>query len=198
MAKIFIGFNFSTDNLFSRKIVGFRKRFDPKYVQYSFPHMAMLAPIEVKDCDVKDLQETLKEELDTFFYGETALPKLGFTGIGIHQHKRKNILYLNPHYTTDLTYCSEIVTDICKSFSDKAVKYKENKKQFFPLGVFSNTHELNIVMEHAKLEFTDFSELPIQSITLYQKQMGVWYEKEVLLDFEPKDTGLLQLKEVAI
>jgi hypothetical protein len=198
MAKIFIGFNFSTENLFSRKIVGFRKRFDPKYNQYSFPHMSLLAPIDIPDGQVTDLQETLKEELETFFYGVDEAPKLGFTGIGVNQHKRRNMLYLNPHYSTDLEYCSEVVIEVCKSFAAPGVKYKENKNQFLPLGVFTNSNELEIVMEHAKLEFTSFNELPIESISLYQKQMGIWFEKEILLDFEQKDSVLLQLKEQTI
>jgi hypothetical protein len=198
MAKIFIGFNFSADCLFSRKIVGFRKRFDPKYNQYSFPHMSMLAPIEIDETQVDDLQETLKEELETFFYGVNAAPKLGFTGVGVNQHKRRNMLYLNPHYSTDLEYCSEVVLDICKSFAAVGGKYKENQKQFLPLGVFKNPNELQIVMEHAQLEFTSFSELPIESISLYQKQMGIWFEKEILIDFEQKDSVLLQLKEQTI
>lgn len=198
MTKVFVGFNFSSDSIFSRKIVGFRKRFDPKFNHYSFPHMSMLAPIEVLDGDIQDLQETLKEELETFFYGPSQRPKLGFTGIGIYQHKRKNILYLNPHYSTDLEYCSEIVVDICKSFADKKIKYKENKKQFLPLGVFTNEQDFELVTEQAKLEFTSFNQMPIESISLYYKKMGIWYEKEVLVDFEQNVADLLQLNELAI
>jgi hypothetical protein len=193
MAKIFVGFNFSTECLLSRKIVGFKKRFDPKYNHYSFPHMSMLAPIEVSEGSIEDLQETLKEELDTFFYGGQDTPKLGFTGIGVLQHKRKHMLYLNPLYSTDLEYCSEIVLDICKSFSTKGVKYKENKKQLLPLGFFTNTNELQVIMDHAKLEFTSFNELPIESISLYQKKMGIWFEREVLVNFEQKETGLEEI-----
>ena len=195
MAKLFVAFNFSSDGLLSRKITGFRKRFDPKYNHYNFAHMAALAPIEVNDNQIEDLSETLKEEMETFFYGKTKRPKLGFTGLGIYEHKRKNILYLNPLLNSDLTYCSEVILDICKSFIPKSIKYKENKKQFLPLGVFHNPNDLQTVLEHAKEEFTNYSELPIESISLYENRMGIWSEKETLVNFEENRGHFLQLNE---
>ena len=140
MSKLFVGFNFCPKGLLSRKITGFRKRFDPKYNQYSFPHMAMLAPFETDDHLIQNLIETLKEELETFYYGNTESPKLGLTGLGVYKHKKRNILYLNPHFDTDLEYCSEIVMDICKDHFNPHVKYKKNSKQFLPLGYLSLIH----------------------------------------------------------
>lgn len=193
VAKLFVALNFSSDGLLSRKITGFRKRFDPKYNHYNFAHMSMLAPFEVNDRDVLDVAETLKEEIDTFYYGKTERPKLAFTGIGVYEYKRRNILYLNPFYDSDLEFCSEMVLDICKSFIAKDTRYKENKKQFLPLGVFQNKNELHMVLEHAKEEFQSNSELPIESISLYENKMGIWIEKEVLVNFDKIENQFLQL-----
>ncbi len=193
MAKLFVAFNFSVDGLLSRKITGFRKRFDPKFNHYSFPHMAMLAPFEVADRDLEDLSETLKEEIETFFYGKRETPKLAFTGVGVFESKRKKLLYLNPYYDIDLVYCSEMVTDICKTYIPKTVRYNENKRQFLPLGVFFRDEELQIVLENAKEEFTHNSELPIESISLYENKMGIWFEKETLVSFEENEKQFLQL-----
>lgn len=193
MAKLFVALNFSNSGLLSRKITGFRKRFDPNYNKYSFPHMAMLAPFEIEDKEVVDLQDTLKEEMETFFYGNSTTPKLTFAGIGVHEHKRNKILYLNPQYDADLNYCSEIVLDICTSYIPRQVHYRPNKQQFLPLGYFGNVRELHDVMAHAQVEFKNNSSLPIDSISLYQSRYGVWFEKDVLIDFEENETTFLQL-----
>ena len=198
MAKFFVGLNFSNDGLLSRKINGFRKRFDPKYNQYNFPHMAMLAPFEVEDSDVDNLIETLKEEFETFYYGKDEPPMLAFTGVGVYEYKRRNLLYLNPSYDAELTFCSEMVLDICRTFISKKFKYKENKKQFLPLGVFRYPNELHVVLENAKIEFENNSELPVMSISLYEQKMGIWHEKEILVSFEENNDHLLQLNRAAI
>ena len=39
---------------------------------------------------------------------------------------QKNILYLNPHYGTDLGYCSEIVIDICKDHFLKGLRWSSS------------------------------------------------------------------------
>jgi hypothetical protein len=198
MAKIFVAFNFSNDGLLSRKITGFRKRFDPKYNHYSFAHMAVLAPFEVEETQIGDLTETLKEEMETFFYGKEERPKLGFTGLGIYENKRKNILYLNPYLNSDLNFCSEVILDVCKSFISKSSKYKENKKQFLPLGVFNNPNDLRTILDHAKEEFTNYGELPIKSISVYENRMGIWVEKETLVNFEENLGHFLQLNDPSI
>lgn len=198
MVKFFVGLNFSGDALLSRKITGFRKRFDPKYSQYNFPHMSMLAPFEVDERDIVALIETLKEEMETFYYGTQALPTLAFTGIGVYEYKRRSLLYLNPCYGADLNFCSEMVLDICRSFISKSSKYKENKKQFLPLGIFTNREELHLVMENARVEFHQNSELPITSIALYENKVGLWVEKEILVNFEENSDAFLHLKSALL
>lgn len=193
MAKFFVALNFSSESLLSRKITGFRKRFDPKYNHYCFPHMAMLAPFELSDHSADELAETLKEEMETFYYGKKEAPKLPFTGVGVHEYKRRKLLYLNPQYGTDLQYCSEMVLEICKSFMHNSSGYKENKRQFLPLGMFNHDTELHSVLEHAKLEFQNISELPIESISLYENKMGIWAEKEILVNFEENAGQFLHL-----
>jgi len=193
MMKLFVGFDFGNDSLLARKITGFRKRFDPKFKNYSFAHMAMLAPFESLDYQVKDLTETLKEELETFFYGNEETPKLGLTGLGIYQQKRKNIIYLNPHYDIDIEHCLEFVQDICSACMAPNIKYKPNKNQFLPLGYFNNETELNVIMDQAKMEFQNYGEIPIESISLYEKKGNHWVKRETLIDFETKRDQFLHL-----
>lgn len=193
MTKVFISLNFQESGLLSRKIIGFRKRFDPKYNSYSFSHMSVLAPFDMAENRLDDLCETLKEELESFYYGSSSVPKLGFTGLGILQSGKKNILYLNPHYDTDLEYCSEIIKEVCQLFINKSTKYKPNKKQFLPLGMFKYQSDLDLVLEQAKLEFKNYAEIEIESISLNYKKFGVWVEKEILVNFEKNRTSMLEL-----
>ena len=198
MSKLFVGFNFSSESILSRKITGFRKRFDPKFNQYSFPHMAMHAPFDIQDHLLENLVETLKEELETFYYGNDQAPKLGVTGLGVYKHKKKNILYLNSLFETNLDYCSEMVMEVCKDHFSAHYKYKENTRQFLPLGYFQTELELNQTMEQASMEFTNFSELPICNISLYQKKFGIWTRVEKLISFAQSDSDFLQLNHISV
>lgn len=196
--KLFVGFDFGEDSILSRKVTGFRKRFDPKFSNYAFPHMAMLAPFESLDFQIKEIVDTLKEELDTFFYGQNETPKIGFKGLDIYQHKRKNILFLNPHVDTDLEYCMEIVQEVCMSNLAPNIKYRPNKKQFFPLGYFQSQDDLRLVMEQAQIEFSDYGEIPIESVSLYAKKGSQWVRLETLFDFELKDSRFLHLNNPSL
>ncbi|MBD66985.1 MAG: hypothetical protein CME62_17420 [Halobacteriovoraceae bacterium] len=193
MMKLFVGFDLGTDSTLARKITGFRKRFDPKFSRYAFPHMAMLAPFQSLDFQIDDIVETLREELDSFFFGQNETPKLGFKGLDVHQHKRKYILHLNPLIDANLEYCMDLVQEVCMSNLAPNIKYKPNKKQFLPLGYFHSEQELELVMEQAQMEFSEYGEIPVESISLYALKGKTWVREVRLLNFELKDSRFLHL-----
>jgi hypothetical protein len=196
--KLFVGLTFRSDSALSKKIDGFRKRFDPKYRQHSFLHMSMLAPFEVEAKDVDDVKEQLKEELETFFYGVETAPKLGFTGVNFTQTKKFNTLHLNPIYTTDLTYCMELVQDICKSFIPRSIKYKLNPTQFLPLGHFKEDEPLLEVMDAIREEFSSNSELTITGISLFKKKFGIWNIEDRLISFNSLKDNFLHSQDASL
>jgi 2'-5' RNA ligase len=196
--KLFVGLTFRSDSALSKKIDGFRKRFDPKYRQHSFLHMSMLAPFEVEAKDVVEVKEQLKEELETFFYGLETAPKLAFTGVNFTQSKKFNTLYLKPNYTTDLDYCMELVQDICKSFIPRSVKYKPNPKQFLPLGHFKEDEPLLEVMDAIKDEFSSNSELTITGISLFSKKYGIWHIEDRLISFNSLKDNFLHSHDASL
>lgn len=193
LRKYFVSLNFRADSALSKKIDGFKKRYDPKYRQRAFAHMSLLRPFEISKVDKASLVDELKEELDTFFFGHPSL-KLGFKGVGAFQHKRSNVVYLMPNFSEDLLHCQELVLDICKSFIPLNIKYKPNDFQFLPLGYFDDTASLNNVMEQAKLEFSKNSQLSIESINLYEQVNGQWNKVETLMEFENSHDTFLQLQ----
>lgn len=190
--KLFVGLTFRSDCNLSRKIDGFRKRFDPKYTQNSFPHMSLLAPFEICKTDLDDLKEQLKEELDTFFYGTDTTPKLAFTGVNFLQSKKYNLLYLNPDFSADFEYCMELVQEICKSFIPRSIKYKPNPKQFLTLGRFKESDPLFEVMDAIKEEFSSNSELTLTGVSLFRKKFGIWHLEEQLVSFGKTQDKFLQ------
>lgn len=198
LSKMFVALNFRPDSSLSRKIDGFKKRYDPKYRQRSFPHMALLAPFEVANKDVENLCGELKEELETFFYGHSAALKLAFTGVGIFQSKRNNVVYLNPAYTADMEFCSDLVLDICKSFIPVNIKYRPNERQFLPLGYFTLMDNMIEVIDQLKMEFSLNSELTIEGISLYEERSGTWIKRENLISFENTEDSFLQLQARSI
>lgn len=193
LRKYFVSLNFRSDSALSKKIDGFKKRYDPKYRQRAFAHMSLLRPFEISVADRASLIDELKEELDTFFFGHSSL-KLGFNGLGVLQHKRSNVVYLRPNFSDDLLHCQELVLDICKSFIPINMKYKPNDFQFLPLGYFDDQESLISVVDQAKLEFSKNSELSIESINLYEQVNSQWICVGPLIEFENSHDTFLQLQ----
>lgn len=192
LSKFFVALNFRSDSVLSRKIDGFKKRYDPKYKQRAFFHMALLAPFEINAFDAKKMQEELREELESFFFGQESALKLAFTGVGIFQAKRKNIVHLIPSYCPDMQFCSDLVLDICTSFIPRNIKYKKNDSQFLPLGTFSAYENLEEVIQQLKLEFSRNGELAVEGISLYEQKSGFWQLRENLIAFDEVDERFLQ------
>ncbi len=195
--KLFVALTFKNDSSLSRKIDGFRRRFDPKYHFHSFPHMSLLAPFETRSDDTENLISELKEELESFFYGYDPL-KMAFTGVHIHTHKRKNIVFLNPSYSADLEFCLESVQNICTSFMPSNIKYKPNPKQFLPLGEFQSKESLDLMFESIRDEFTNMGELTVSGVSVFQKRAGIWTEKENLISFDSCEDKFLQLQYASL
>ena len=195
--KFFVALTFS-ESTASRKIHGFRKRFDPKFNEHVEPHMSMLAPFEIHRKDRSELLESLKDEIDNFFVGCEDTPKLQFKGLDVYRHRRKNILYLNPDLGDDLGYCLEGVQQLCESFIPPEVNYKQNAKQFLPLGHFTQDFQLHKVLEIAKQEFPNSGDLFLSGISIYEKRFGIWIEVEQLISFENPNDNFLQLQHASI
>ena len=191
--KLFVGLTFRSDSSLSRKINGFKQRFDPKYRAHSFPHMSMLAPFSIETHDLSHLWEELKEELESFFFGHNDPIKLGFTGVDILQLKKFNIIYLNPNFDATLNHCLELVQDICMSFIPRQIKYSPNPKQLLPLGRFHAQDPMDEILASIKEEFNSNSELTITGISLYRKKNGVWVEESPLISFKETKDSFLQL-----
>jgi len=196
--KLFVGLTFRSDDNLARKIEGFRKRFDHNYTKASFSHMSLLAPFELHAKDLESCKEELKEELDSFFFGQETPLKLSFTGVNFLQTKKNNILYLNPEFSPDLEHCMDLVRDICTSFIPRNIKYKANPKQFLPLGSFKQTDPLVEIMDAIKLEFENNSDLTITGISLFRKKYGIWTTEENLISFENTKDAFLQYQSTAI
>lgn len=192
--KLFVGLTFRSDDILSKKVIGFRKRFDPNFNKSSFPHMSLLAPFEVAANDLDRIKEELQEELDTFFFGQDSALKLSFTGVNFVQTKKHNILYLNPSYSADMEHCMELIQDIATSYIPRNIKYKPNPKQFLPLGSFKDTDPLIEVMGAIKDEFENNSELTITGISLFRKKHGVWTTEESLVSFQGTKESVLQFQ----
>lgn len=196
LSKFFVGIKFSESSTLSRKIQGFRKRFDPKFDSHGFMHMSLHAPVEIMTKDKHKLVGELKEELEVHFYGDETSPKLALQGLGVHESRRQYILYLNPLYPESLYFCMESIKEICESFVAPSVNYKRNDKQFLPIGYFGHWDQVHKVMESAQEEFKANSELAITGISLFEKKFGVWSEVESLISFN--QTDFLQLQTVSL
>ncbi|MCT4640752.1 MAG: 2'-5' RNA ligase family protein [Bacteriovoracaceae bacterium] len=198
LGKYFVALTFKNDSTLYRKIDGLKKSFDPKYTSRSFPHMSMLAPFLMNTRDEENLKETLKEEIGTYFYGFDGAMKLGFNGIDIYSHKRKHILYLNPAEDATVDHCIDLTRSICESFIPRGTGYKQNKKQFLPLGEFHHSNTLSKVLPDLKEQFSSLSQLRVDSIVLLKKNQGKWQVFDELINFEDNFDKRLQIETLSL
>jgi 2'-5' RNA ligase len=188
--KLFVGLTFFPDNSFAKNIESFRSRFDAKFNSTPYLHLPIVPPFEVEVTEVKKLKQELIEELESFFFENTAHHSLRFTGLDVHEYKKNKILYLNPVIEDELSYCQESLFSICQSYLEREKKMKD-KKTFLTIGRYQETYDLHSSIDQAKREFQEFTALPYQSICLFSKNHGMWYREADLVSFEkPSDTFL--------
>lgn len=197
--KYFLGLTFYPDNSFSKNIESFRSRFDTKYQTNPYLHQAIVPPFEVEVTEAKKLQQELIEELESFFFENTANHVMKFSGLDVQEYKKNKILYLNPIIENEFALCQESLFSICQSYiMDREKKMKASQKTFLTIGRFSDSLELHSAIDLAKNEFQEFTALAFQSICLFSKNNGIWYREADLISFEKPDANFLQSTIVSI
>lgn len=191
LKRMFVAFTFHENNTLSRKVESFRKRFDPKFDSKLDPHISLLAPFEIDVVDTNNLVEELQEEVESFFHGHSANPKLGILGLDMVKVSKEYLLYLNPNFNDDLLHCMEGVQAVCESYIPKNVTYQKNKKQFIPVARSYDIESLDLAVQVARDEFNLNSELSIKSISLFEKRFGMWINVADLMTFEKNAENFL-------
>ena len=190
--KYFLGLTFYPDNSFSKNIESFRSRFDPKYQTNPCLHLPIVPPFEIEVTATKDLRQELLEELESFFFENTANHSMKFSGLDVHEYKKNKILYLNPAADEEFSLCQESLFAICQSYiSDREKKMKDLKKTFLTIGRYHDSPDLHWAIEMAKKEFHEFTALAYQSICLFSKNNGIWYREADLITFEKPNVSFL-------
>ena len=191
--KYFLGLTFYPDNSFSKIIDHFRSRFDPKYLANPDLYLPIVPPFEVEVTESQKLEQELVEELESFFFDNTANHALDFSGLDVHEHKKNKILNLKPVMDEEFLLCQESLFAICQSYiSDREKRMKESsKKTFLTIGRFDNPIDLHTSIEMASSEFQEFTSLAYQSICLFSKNNGIWYREADLLSFDKPDAPFI-------
>lgn len=190
--KFFVGLTFYSDNSFAKQVDSFRARFDEKYQTNPYLHLAIVPPFEIDVTDIKKLKDELIEELESFYFDNLKHHTLKFTGLDVHEYKKKKILHLNPVIEEELQFCQESLISICQSYiKEREKRIKDSKRSFLTIGRFQETGDLHMSIDLAKREFHEFTALPYESICLFSKNNGVWYREAALVSFDrPMDKFL--------
>jgi 2'-5' RNA ligase len=197
--KLFLGLTFYPENSFAKNIESFRTRFDEKFQTNPYLHLAIVPPFEIEVTEVKKLKQELIEELESFYFENLKHHNLGFTGLDVHEYKKKKILYLKPVIEDELAFCQESLFAICQSYiTDREKKLKDAKKTFLTIGRFQETFDLHSAIDQARREFQEFTALPFESICLFSKNNGIWYREADLVSFERPTDKFLQSSVVGI
>lgn len=196
--KLFLGLTFFPNNSFAKNIESFRSRFDTKFQTNPYLHLPIVPPFEIDVVDLKKLQQELVEELESFFFENTAHHVLKFTGLDVSEYKKNKILYLNPEIEEELALCQESLFSICKSYLADREKKMKDKKTFLTIGRFSDPLELHAAIDLAKKEFQEITALSYESICLFSKNNGIWYREADLVSFEKPDHTFLHSTIVSL
>jgi len=187
--KLFLGLTLNGSSSFGRSIQSLRSRYDEWYRHDQSLFIALIPPFEILQMELKNFKMELAEELDSFFYENTANHRLTFTGIDAHEHKRLKVLSLKPLIDEDLALCQESLKEIAKNY-DVNKKIKDFRPPFLTLGQFQSDLELHQVISLAQKEITEFSSLPFESVALFQKKNNIWYRLEDLCLFDKSSSFL--------
>lgn len=186
--KLFIGFLFDDNQIASTKIRNFRLRFDPKFKEMPHTHLGVVEPFECESINA-DMVESLKEEIETFYFQQKEAPMLGFKGLDFMQMKKRNILSLMPSFDQEVEFLKELLIDVCHYYEPK--QKIQNSKKFITLGRFHTGNNLNKALHFAKREFND-EQMKGNSIWLFKKTNAEWEPYECLYQFEETVSPLLQ------
>lgn len=198
--KLFVGLTFFPDTSFAKTIDSFRARYDDKYDTNPYLHLPIVPPFEVEPSELKNVQQELIEELESFYFENLEGHALDFTGLDVEEHKKRKIVLLNPKMDEDLGFCQESLFSICQSYiTDREKKLKEaSKKTYMTIARLHGDEELHYCLAQAQLEFQNFAALPFESICLFLKNNGIWYREGDLITFERNSDPLLQSSRVPV
>lgn len=196
--KLFLGLTFFPENSFAKNIESYRSRFDTKYQTNPYLHLPIVPPFEIEVTEVKKLKQELIEELESFFFENTANHSLNFTGIDVHEYKKNKILYLNPAIEEEFSLCQESLFSICQSYITEREKKLKDSKTFLTIGRYHESYDLHNSIDLARTEFQEFTALPYESICLFTKNNGIWYREADLISFDKPVNTFLQSTPVSI
>jgi len=191
LTKLFVGLTFFEDNHFAKKIQSFRGRYDEKSLTNPTVFMPLVPPFEVPTTSVNSLATDVSDEMDAFFPEADDVLTLGFTGVDVHSHARKMILYLHPQEHTDLTHCAESLESICREHVEAREHRPKNDKTFLAIGRFTDPTALHGAMSVAQREFEDCTSLPVKGVCLFRKHNGIWYQEADLYRFKENNEAAL-------
>ena len=181
--KLLVALTFQEGHSFTKKIQQFRSRFDEKYQSHKELHLGLVPPFEISDHVLKDLIETLIEELETFFFDMKDPKQLIFQDIKVHDFKKKKLLYLEPTEDADLEHLEDLMRTICKDYFSGQQPDPHLAKSFLTIGRFRDDLELQNAYELSRVEFREDVTLPCRSISLFKKHGDLWLEDKILISF---------------
>jgi hypothetical protein len=192
-SKLYVGLSFYMGTIQSRKIQTFTQRFDPKHYNSHWLTMSLMPPFEIERTDTEYLIDELREEMEAFYHGHSESYSMHFRGIDVHRYKRHQILFLNPELSSEMEHCQDSLFSICQSYIFQRERKSKDKKRFFlPIGRFKENYQLEVGYEVAKRELQLPLVLPVASVSLFEKKLGIWQERAVLHNFERDDELFLQ------
>lgn len=179
-----MGLTFYEDATLAKKIQSYRSRFDEKYLTNPKLHIALVPPFELSHSNLKNLEKELVEELESFYFDHDQTHALEVTGLDVYDYRKTQMLYLNPVENTDLTHTEESLTSICQTYIEEREKRIKQSKKFLTIGRFADHMSLHQGVSLAEKEFEELTPLPFQSISLFKKQNGIWYQATPLMEFK--------------
>ncbi|MCB9091730.1 MAG: hypothetical protein H6621_03625 [Halobacteriovoraceae bacterium] len=187
-SKYLVALNFNPNSLFLKKVENFRKRYSTsqKSWQNKQINLPIIAPFELNKNSSRHVFDEFEEEVNSFFISENEKHFLKLTSIGVYQHKKKYLLYINTQFSVDFEYCIESLNHLKKNHV-VPIKGKESKTPYLKLASFQGINELEEAIEAVKREFFLPMEVGINGVSLYENNSSHWKFMKRLINFQEKE-----------
>ncbi len=175
--ELFIGLEFNSESIHSKKINSFRTRFDSKYSSDPDLKLTLVPPFEIdfinrhSFCEFK---ESIDELVETHFIDNHSNIQIEFNGINLTESKSK-VLGLIPKEPIELKYFIEDLYEFLKS---EGAVFKKSKNKIdeliLPIGRFNDDFYFESAIQLAKIEFSTPFVLNSKSISLWKRDSYLW------------------------
>jgi hypothetical protein len=190
--ELYIGLEFYSESIHSKKINSFRSRFDSKFSFDPDLKLTLVPPFEIEFSNKQsffEFKESIDDLVETHFMDSHKNIQIEFNGIDLKDSKSKT-LGLKPKESVELQFFIEDLYEFLKS---EGAVFKKSKSKIddliLPISRTVDDLYFESVIDLAKIEFSTPFVLNSKSISLWKRENYLW-SKHMEIHYFKEDKSL--------